>query len=62
MAYFAVKVQVTTEEDKKGTQQYLVKAVSCTEAESKIYKLFEGSPLEFEVKSISETKFIEVIE
>ena len=66
MAYFLVKVQEKHEDEKSGklkniTQQYLADSVSVTEAESKIYKLYEGSSVPFEVKSVVESKILEVI-
>jgi hypothetical protein len=64
-AYYLVKVQETHEDDrgkiKNVTQQYLAYAVSVTDAEAKTYKLYEGSSVPFEVKSVTETKILEVI-
>ena len=46
---------------KKNVEQYLVNAVSVTDAESKIHKDFENTVIDFEVSSVSETKIIKVI-
>jgi hypothetical protein len=53
MSYYVVKVKVN-QEDAKGrikklTEQYMVHAVSVTDAEAKVVADFEGSNLEFEV-------------
>lgn len=65
MNYYVVKVKVN-QEDAKGrikklTEQYMVHAVSVTDAEAKVVADFEGSNLEFEVSSVIETKIIKVI-
>ena len=66
MSHYVVKVKVN-QEDAKGrikklTEQYMVHAVSVTDAEAKVVADFEGSNLEFEVSSVIETKIIKVIE
>ena len=66
MSYYVVNVKVN-QEDAKGrikklTEQYMVHAVSVTDAEAKVVADFEGSNLEFEVSSVIETKIIKVIE
>ena len=66
MSYYVVKVKVN-QEDAKGrikklTEQYMVHAVSVTDAEAKVVADFEGSNLEFDVSSVIETKIIKVIE
>jgi len=66
MSYYVVKVKVN-QEDAKGrikklTEQYMVHAVSVTDAEAKVVAEFEGSNLEFEVSAVIETKIIKVIE
>ena len=66
MSYYVVKVKVN-QEDAKGrikklTEQYMVHAISVTDAEAKVVADFEGSNLEFEVSSVIETKIIKVIE
>jgi hypothetical protein len=58
-----VKLTVTDEvtlKEKKVTEQYLVEAISVSDAETKIYKEFEGYGA-FEVTSVTETKIIKLI-
>ncbi len=67
--YFKVTLKIEKEtEDSKGRpkvkvvrEEYLIDAVSPTEAESKIHKHLEGSMETFEVVSITLTKILEVI-
>lgn len=69
MKYFEVTVQVKIEsEDSKGNvkvknvnEQYLVDAMSVTEAEARTVKLFANSMLDFEVVSVKGSKVLEVI-
>ena len=64
--YYAVTVAVEIEDAKgkikKQKEQYLVDALSCTEAEAKLVKKFvkDAVQLEYEVIKVSETKIIEV--
>jgi hypothetical protein len=66
MAYYIAKVKVHHEDDKgrvkKVTEQYVVNAVSVTDAEAKIVADFEGSNLEYEVTAVTDTKIISIIE
>jgi hypothetical protein len=66
MTYYIAKVKVHHEDDKgkvkKVTEQYLVNAVSVTDAEVKVVEEFEGSNLEFEVTAVIETKLVKVIQ
>lgn len=66
MAYYIAKVKVHHEDDKgkvkKITEQYLVNAVSVTDAEVKVVEEFDGSNLEFEVTAVVETKLVKVIQ
>jgi hypothetical protein len=48
--------------EKKVTETYLVEALSVTEAEAKVVKDFQGYTLDFEVKSVSASKIIKIIE
>lgn len=62
---YLVKVEtiVSNEEtgkDKKVTEQYLVNAVSCTDAEAIMTAELAG-PVKFEVKSVTETKIIDYV-
>jgi len=65
MAFYIAKVKVHHEDDKgrvkKITEQYLVNAVSVTDAEAKVVADFEGSNLEYEVTAVVETKIVSVI-
>lgn len=63
--YWQVTVQLQHESDRGKVQrvneQYIVNAVSATEAESKIYQEFEGES-NFEVIRVAQTKIIKIIE
>jgi Fe-S cluster assembly iron-binding protein IscA len=64
--YFNVKVQFKVEDEngkvKKQNVNYLVDAMSVTEAEARIVQyLSEAGEQEFEVKAASEAKIAEVI-
>jgi predicted RNA-binding protein Jag len=63
--YYLVKVKVETDNGngkiKKNTEQYLVKAVSVTDAEAHITAFLQNSPLEFEVSSVTQTKILNVV-
>jgi hypothetical protein len=64
--YYSVVVAVEVEDAKgkikKQKEQYLVDAMSVTEAEAKLVKKFtkDAVQLEYEVVKVSETKVIEV--
>jgi hypothetical protein len=60
--YFNVKVQFVNEDNKKQSVNYLVDAMSVTEAEAKTiqYLTNEGEEA-FEVKAASESKIAQVI-
>jgi uncharacterized membrane protein len=68
MSYFQVNVSIVDINEKgkqtKVTEQYLVDAVSVTDAEVKVTKMYEdeGGSLDFQVKSVKETKILQVIE
>jgi hypothetical protein len=65
MEYWLVTVQLQFENDKgriqKVREQYLVDAVSATDAEAKIYKEFEGES-DFNVVGVNRSKIIKVVE
>ena len=65
MKYYIAKVKVHHTDDKgkvkKLTEQYVVNAVSVTDAEVKVTKDFQGSGVEFEVKSVSSSQICKVI-
>jgi|TARA_B110000114_G_scaffold25652_1_gene25348 hypothetical protein len=64
MNYWQVDVKLTMEHEsgkiQKVTEKYLVEAVSPTDAESKVYKDFEGES-NFTVDKIVKTKIIKII-
>jgi len=66
--YFQAVVEIVDMSDKgkqsKTRENYLVDAVSVTDAEVKVNKLFEdeGMSADFQVKSVKETKILQVIE
>lgn len=64
--YWAVSVQSAREQEngkfKRVTEKYLVSAVNPTDVETKIAEELKDDPFEWVVKSISETKILEVIE
>ena len=65
--YYAVTVAIEVEDAKgkikKQKEQYLVDAMSCTEAEAKLVRKFveDAVQLEYQVEKVSETKIIEII-
>ena len=65
MDYWTVTVQLTVENDRGRIQKireiYLVDAVSATEAETKIYKEFEGEN-NFTVVGVNQSKILKVLE
>lgn len=64
--YYMVKVELITEDDngkpKKKTEQYLVKAVSVTDAEVIITTYFKNTMIEYKVASVTETKIIDILD
>jgi hypothetical protein len=69
MSYYTAKVQLSSEVDtpkgtkiKKTTETYLVEALSVTEAEAKVIADFQGYSLDFEVKSVTASKIIKILE
>ena len=69
MSYYIAKVQLVDTVDtpkgskeKKVTETYLVEALSVTEAEAKVVNDFQGYTMDFEVKSVSSSKIIKIIE
>tara|TARA_Y100000389_G_C17458584_1_gene519942 strand:- start:2822 stop:3031 length:210 start_codon:yes stop_codon:yes gene_type:complete len=69
MSYYVAKVQLIDvidtpkgTKEKKVTESYLVEAMSCTEAEAKVIKDFGNTTFEFEVKSVTESRIVKIIE
>ena len=65
MKYYKAKVKVITQDDKgrqkRNVEEYLVNAVSVTDAETKVHEEFKNDSVEFEVTSVLETRIIKVI-
>jgi hypothetical protein len=62
MKYYQVQVQFTLDEGKKQKLAYLVDAESCIEAETNTVKHLMGAgEHNFEVKSVVESKIVDVI-
>ena len=63
--YWTGKVVIKTEDDngkiKKTTEQFLIDAVSATEAEVKIYKEYEGWKGEFEIQGVNKSRIIKIL-
>ena len=65
MGYYTAKVQLEDDSSgkvKKVTEMYLVEAMSVTEAESKVVKDFGTTAFDYEVKAVSASKIIKIIE
>ena len=69
MSYYTAKVQLIDSIDtpkgtkeKRITETYLVEALSVTEAEAQVIEDFKGYSFDFEVKSVSASKIIKIIE
>lgn len=69
MSYYVAKIQLQDEVDtpkgpkiKKITETYLVEAMSVTEAEAKVIEDFKGFAFDFEVKSVTASKIIKILE
>jgi hypothetical protein len=69
MSYYTAKVQLVDTVDtpkgpkeKRSTETYLVEALSVTEAEAKVIEDFKGYTFDFEVKSVTSSKIIKIIE
>lgn len=66
--YYTAKVQLTHETEtpkgvklQKVTETYLVEAMSVTEAEAKVIRDFGNTTLDFEVKSVNQSKIIQIL-
>jgi hypothetical protein len=64
MNLYLAKVKINTSEGSKPkftTLQYLISAVSVTDAEVLVYKEFEGETLEWELISVTKSPILKVI-
>ena len=67
MSYFQVNVEIRDVNEKgkvqKIREQFLVDAISCLDAETKVVKKFvdEGNSLDYSIPSVKETKILEVL-
>ena len=66
MAYFIATVKVQDENERgrvtSVNEVYRVEAETCTEAEAKVVKEFEGYQMDYHVKSVKESKIIKILE
>jgi len=65
-SYYQVTCQHVDVDDKgkakKITERYLIKAVSCTDAEALTHEIFGLDVSEFEVKEVKKSRIIDVYE
>ena len=66
--YYVAKVTLTEEVDtgngtkeKKSRYQYLIEAVSITDAEAKMTKDMEGTVSDWEITGVAQSKIVDVI-
>ena len=64
--WYAVTVQIDTVDENSGKikkikENYLVKAVSVTDAETQVHQQKKGYIFDWRILNISESKFIEII-
>ena len=66
MAYFIATVKVQDENERgrvtNTNEVYCVEAETVTEAEAKVVKEFEGQNIEYQVKSVKESKILKILE
>lgn len=69
MSYYIAKVRLVElvdtpkgTKEKQVTETYLVEALSVTEAEAKVIEDFKQVTLEYEVKSVTASKILKVLE
>ena len=66
MAYFIATVKVKEENERgritSNNEVYCVESETCTEAEAKVVKEFEGQNIEYQVKSVKESKILKILE
>ena len=66
MAYFIATVKVQDQNERgritSNNEVYCVESETVTEAEAKVVKEFEGVGVEYQVKSVKESKIIKILE
>ena len=66
MAYFIATVKVQDQNERgrvtSNNEVYCVEAETVTEAEAKVVKEFEGQGIEYQVKSVKESKILKILE
>ena len=66
MAYYISTVKVKDENERgritSTNEVYCVEAESCTEAEAKVVQEFEGVGVEYQVKSVKESKILKILD
>ena len=66
MAYYIATVKVQDENERgrvsNTNETYCVEAESVTEAEAKVVKELEGYSMDYQVKSVKESKIIKILE
>ena len=64
--YYLVTIILSETSDsgkqKKNTEKYLFKGFNYTDVEAKVVKEFEGETLDYEIKSISDSKILKIVE
>ena len=66
MAYYIATVKVQDENERgrvsNTNETYCVEAESVSEGEAKVVKEFEGYQMDYQVKSVKESKIIKILE
>ena len=66
MAYYISTVKVQDENERgritSTNEVYCVEAESVTEAEAKVVKEFQGAGVEYQVKTVKESKIIKILD
>jgi len=57
-----VEIEKENEKIQKIKENYLVPAVSCVDAETKLHEYFKNDKLTYTIVSVSETKIVDVLE
>lgn len=66
LPFFVVKVEFETESEngkpKKIKEQYLVDAMTCTEAEARMVEYLDGTLLDYKIVSVTQSQIVAVVE